>query len=354
MKQLAKLLPFCNEQICKQKREEFDSILFENIRSTVNSHSLLRAVATKSSETKFKVKEGLPVFLLPNTERKPMNFTDVGDDIIFIPTFRIPLCWDWNVKYLDPPRVDIVERCTRAASRSAIDMEEECLFKLLAPAATSDIPCVGVGEPLPAPVYQVEPTSKGSGFLSTELIEKMFIGMQERGQTMTHVLVSPEDIADRREWEDQDQGDATRREIFISGKSMSYTFEYEGEEYEIKFLNVHQLGMTGEYNINSDDSESGLFKVNGSGGFNDYSPTNLNKVDKDNNLVTAGETQVYGLDLTDKSESENIVFTVASPLCFFSDPKALANGFHGYYGWEEVAVAILNPKSICMGVIDRS
>lgn len=283
-----------------------------------------------------------PVWLLPKVGAVPQNYIEVAGEEVYVPTFRISTSFDWALRYAREGRIDIAQRAMRNAARAIVDYEEESAWRVLAPAATSAFPGKGLLGPRPAPLVEIS-GSVAAGFLSKELINQMMVKMKRNRRTLTDLYVAPEDMADIREWSDSQVDDITRREIFV-GSGMNGIFG-------VKLHEVQQLGATGKYNINSADSAGGIFRVGSGGKFNDYEPTNANKVDANLALVTAGETQVYGFDLT---SNDSLVMPIREELQFFDDPTLHRHQKAGFYGWEEIGLACLDPRMMCMGIINRA
>jgi len=285
-----------------------------------------------------------PIFILPRVGMVPQNYIEAPGEEVYVPTFLLSTSFNWALKYARDGRIDIAERAMRNAARAVVDYEEECAWRVIAPAATSNFPGKGLLGARPAPIVEIESSSIASGFLSKELVNQMIIRMKRNRRTLTDLYVSPEDMGDIREWSDSQVDEFTRRDIFV-GNGM-------GNIFGVQLHEVQQLGATGRYNINSADSEAGIFRVHSSTGkFNDYKPTVANKVDSDGNLVTAGETQIYGFDLT---SNDSLVMPIRSELQFWDDPSLHRQQQQGFYGWEEVGFAALDPRMMVMGVIDRS
>lgn len=283
-----------------------------------------------------------PVFILPKVGAVPQNYIEGPGEEVYVPTFLMATSFNWSLKYARDGRIDIAQRAMRNAARTMIDYEEECAWRVIAPAVTSDFPGKGLLGPRPAPVVEVSSTI-ASGFLSKELINKMIIKMRRNRRTLTDCYVSPEDLGDIREWSDSQVDEVTRREIWV-GAGLAKIFG-------IMLHEVDQLGATGRYNINSADSEFGIFRVGGSGKFNAYQPSVANKVDANGAVVTPGETQIYGFDLT---SNDSLVMPIRSELQFWDDPTLHRQQQQGFYGWQEVGFAALDSRMMCMGVIDRS
>jgi len=169
------------------------------------------------------------------------------------------------------------------------------------------------------------------------------VGMKRARRSLTDLYISPEDAADIREWTDTQVDPITRREIFTASGM--------GRLWNVNLHEVFQLGATGRFNINQNGAQFGVFQVDGSGDFNDYSPTNVNTVDANGNVTSAGETQIYGFDL---AVNDSLVMPVRKEFEAHDDPALLRQQKQGFFGWEEVGFALLDSRMVQMGVIDRS
>ena len=283
-----------------------------------------------------------PVWTLPRVGAVPQNFIELAGEELYVPFFTIATSMDWSLRAALDGRINVAQRAMKAAARAVVDYEEEAAWRLLAPAATTKFPGKGLLKPRPAPIVEVG-GALAAGFLSKELINKMMVRMKRNRRVLTDCYVAPEDMADIREWSDSQVDDASRREIFVQGGRDAI--------FGVKLHEIHQLGATGRYNINSNDSEGGIFKVSATGYFNDYKPTNANKVDADLNLVDAGETQVYGFDLT---ANDSLVMPIKQELQFFEDPSLHREQKAGFYGWEQIGLAVLDSRMLVMGIINRA
>ena len=149
--------------------------------------------------------------------------------------------------------------------------------------------------------------------------------------------------ADIREWTDTEIDPVTRREIFQAAGM--------GKIWNVALHEVYQLGATGSYNINSASSGWGIFKVDGSGAYNNYTPTVANVITAAGAVTTPGETQIYGFDLT---VNDSLVMPVRKEYSAIEDPALLRYQKQGFYGWEEAGFGCLDSRMLGMGVIDRS
>jgi hypothetical protein len=285
----------------------------------------------------------VPVFVLPGLGYIAQNFIEGVGEEVYVPTFSISVSADWKVTYARDSRIDIPERAARNAARAIADYEEESGWRVIVPGATTNFSGQGLLGPRNAPVYQVPSGSTGEKFLSKELLNLMMVGMKRTRRSLTDLYISPEDAADIREWTDTQVDPITRREIFTAAGM--------GAIWNVNLHEVFQLGAAGRFNINSNATTFGIFQVDGSGDFNDYNPTNENIVDSNGSVTTAGETQVYGFDL---SVNDSLVMPVRKEFEAHDDPTLLRQQKQGFFGWEEVGFALLDSRMTQLGVIDRS
>lgn len=283
-----------------------------------------------------------PIFILPKIGQVPQNYIEAPGEEVYVPTFKIGTSFDWSLMYARDGRIDIAQRAMRNAARTVIDYEEEAAWRLLAPAATSAFPGKALLGPRPAPIVEMN-GGPAAGFFSKELLNAMIVKMERQRRTLTHIYMAPEDLADVREWGESQVDDTTRREIYVQAGSNNV--------YGVKLNKLHQLGATGKYNINAAASQFGIFKLGGGGKFNDYQPSTANVVDANGAVTTPGETQIYGFDLT---ANDSLVMPIRQELEFYDDPTLHRSQKQGFYGWEEIGMAVLDTRMIVMGVIDRS
>jgi len=285
----------------------------------------------------------VPVFVLPGLGYIAQNFIEGVGEEVYVPTFSISVSADWKVTYARDSRIDIPERAARNAARAIADFEEESGWRVIVPGGTTNFAGQGLIGSRNAPIFQVPAGATGEKFLSKELINLMMVGMKRVRRSLTDLYISPEDAADVREWTDTQVDPVTRREIFQAAGM--------GRIWNINLHEVFQLGATGRFNINQNGATFGIFQVDGGGDFNDYTPTNVNTVDANGNVTTAGETQVWGFDL---SVNDSLVMPIRKEYEAHDDPTLLRQQKQGFFGWEEVGFALLDSRMVQLGVIDRS
>ena len=285
----------------------------------------------------------IPVWVLPGLGYVAQNFIEGIGEEVYVPTFTIDSAADWKITYARDSRIDIAQRAAARTAKDLANYEEECGWRVILPAATSSFSGKGLLGSRPAPIYEIDPSSTGAGYLSKELINKMIVGFKRTGRTLTDLYVSPEDAADIREWTDTDIDPVTRREIFQAAGM--------GSLWNVQLHEVQHLGATGQYNINGSSSEYGKFIAPSADTYNSYTMENPNLVNADGTIATLGETQVLGFDL---SVNDSLVMPIRKEYEAHDDPTLLRVQKQGFFGWAEIGFACLDSRMIGMGIIDRS
>jgi len=286
----------------------------------------------------------IPVWVLPGLGYVAQNFIEGIGEEVYVPTFTIDASADWKITYARDSRIDIAQRAAARVAKDLADYEEECGWRVIMPAATSSFSGKGLLGSRPAPIYEINQSSTGAGYLSKELINKMIVGFKRTGRTLTDLYVSPEDAADIREWTDTDIDPVTRREIFQAAGM--------GSLWNVQLHEVQHLGATGQYNINGSSSSFGKFLATaGTEAYNSYTLDNPNLVNADGTIGTLGETQVIGFDM---SVNDSLVMPIRKDYEAHDDPVLLRVQKQGFFGWAELGFACLDSRMLGMGVIDRS
>jgi len=333
------------------KFRELAQAMKEPILKKIEEESIMRQLFTveklaPGAQSSYPVADDFesPVWILPNLGHIAQNYVEGLGEEIYVPTFSIAASNNWKVSYARDGRVNILQKAKESVARALADYEEECGWRVIIPAVTTNFGGMGILTPRNAPIYEMPASDPAAGYLSKELINRMMVGMSRNGRTLQELWVSPEDLADIREWTDTDIDPITRREIFqMAGM---------GKIWNVTLREIRQLGIVGKYNINDKDSAFGPFKANSSNQYNDYTITtgHGNKVDINMQLVTAGETQIYGFD---RSKMDSLVMPVRKEYEPIDDPTLLKQQQQGFFGWEEVGFGFLDTRCVCMGVIDR-
>jgi hypothetical protein len=339
-------------------RKEFQAAMIKTelpevskqINSLIDEQSLARKIFTvemlaPGQKAIYPVEDDFeaPVWILPSLGYVAQDYMELLAEEVTIPLFSVTAAKDWLLKYDEEGRVDILQRAIKDVAKAITSYEDEGAFRVIWPAVTSMFDGMGVLPPRPAPVYQMPGEDPAAGYLSKELINRMIVGAKRLGQNLIELQVSPEDLADIREWTDTDVDPITRQSIFQTAGL--------GSIWSIQLREVEHLGVRGKYNINDQTSEFGPFKGSPkSNRYNDYHITHGNIVDQNGNLVVPGETQIIGLC---ESHKDSLVMPMKQAYKAHYDWTLLRKHKTGFFGWQEFGLACLNPRCLLTGVIDR-
>jgi len=284
----------------------------------------------------------LPVWVLPGLGKVAHHFVEGTGEDVYVPTFRIATSAEWKLDYAVHSRVDILARAMRKAAAGVAEYEEESAWRVIVPAGTTNFAATGLLKARNAAIYEVPVGTQGAGYLSKELVNRMIIGMQRNGRTLTDLWVSPEDAGDIREWTETDVDPVTRREVFQAGGM--------GSIWNVAMHVFPQLGSPGKFNINDSTSSYGIFKDT-AGSYQDYVVDHGNVVDANGQVTTPGDTQIWGFDMT---ANDSLVMPVREELQIWDDPTLHRRQLQGFYGWESCGWGCLDSRMLSVGVIDRS
>jgi hypothetical protein len=259
-----------------------------------------------------------------------------------LPIFSISAAKDWAYKHMKDRREDVIMQAGNSIAKALSDYEEEAGWKCVSSCTTTTFSGMGMYTPRPANIYQMSAGDPSSGYFSKELVNRLIVGSQRCGKTIKEIWVSPEDMADIREWSDTDVDPITRYSIFMAAGMSAI--------WGINLRVVESLGIRGKYNINGHTSQYGPLKCDEWGRYNDYGIVHPNVMDENGHLVIAGETQVYAF--SDKISS---VFKMPIPEPYKArwDYALIRRQRSGFYGWTYMGIGLLEPNHIFMGVIDR-
>ena len=260
-----------------------------------------------------------------------------------VAVFPVQVARDWKLSYMENRVVEIIKEASLATARQLTDYMEEAGWRTLIPAVTSKFGGAGILPPDMAQIYEMPTGDATAGYFSKELLNRIIVGAESRGKRINLVWISPEDMADIREWTEADVDPITRREILQVGGM--------GSIWDINLVAQPSLGIKGKYNINGNASEWGPLKVNIEGAYNDYVVAHPNILDENGILQTPGETQFYAFTEDIKSTFK---MPVSEKYIARWDLNLLRRQRVGFYGWMRFGSALMGHSSVSMGIVDRS
>ena len=321
------------------------------INERIESHSYMRNIFDVILTTDIDIKEHVtfdlpdeldsPVWILPGMGYMSQEYLDLVAEKILFMTFTVQASKSWPMRYDAENRDDLIKKALDITAKTLAKFETEAGWRLIIPPATSSWDGGGILPPRPANIYQMADADGASGYFSKELVNRMIVGANRQGKRLKEIWLSPEDMADIREWTEVDIDPEVRQRIFRDAGL--------GALWGIQLRCIDGLGVRGAYNIHDRTSGYGPFKGNAENKFNDYQITQGNVLDVNGNLVTAGETQIYGF-CEDIKDSLKLVTT---PYEAYFDRTLVRRQQTGIFGWKQMAMGCLEPRSIIMGVINR-
>jgi hypothetical protein len=290
-----------------------------------------------------------PVWVLPGMGYPGQDYVELLSEEIHIPTFIVQAAKDWLLKYTRENKVDVIGLAVESVSTALANYEEEAGWRVVVPASTTDFDGAGVLPPRKAPIVRMEPANTACRYFSKEIVNRLVLAAQRNNKVLESIWVSPEDMADIREYVDVGEIDQGILRADLVGK---------GKMWELEIRSTGSLGVFGAYNINAkapkDDkqtySSGGAFCFTEDGKFNDYRVINPNTPDKNGELQRPGETQIYAFT---QDVKKSLVMPIKQEYSGHWDPTLLRRQKAGFFGWQEFGVACLSPKCIYMGIIDR-
>lgn len=263
-------------------------------------------------------------FTLPKSGRVPERHVE-GDEL-WVPTFKIANSIDWDIKYAEEARFDVIMRAVRVYEAGFVRKLNSDGWRTILAAADGRGLIVTAGGSAAFTGSTVVPTA-APGQFTKELVSRMKTTMkrgaggniQSNVGNLTDLYLSTEAMEDIRAWDVDDIDEFTRREIFVSkefGLASIYSVvlhemtEFgEGQEYQIFLTNV--LGRS-------------LPSIDG----------------------TARKEFCVGLDL---STMDSFTMPIRKELETFEDPALYRQQRQGLYGWMELGFAVLDPRRVLLG-----
>lgn len=301
--ELLKATASANDVASKEAREAFAATLSIPLRQTRDKVSTVRTIFTveqlaPGAQANYPLDmEDISGWIMPKQGGVPQNFVE-GDEI-WVPTFTIASDAEWRLAYARDARFDVVARAVHKLQNSIVKIEEENGWHVLLAAAdgsarSSEVP--------------------GVTTFKKDLLSAMITTMIRAGSTLTDLYLSPECMADIRDWTATDVDEVTRKEILDQAGLPSI--------YGIKLHVMEEFGAGREYN--------------------DYFlalPTNT--------VAASGEICI-GLDL---GTNDAFLMPVRQELTTVDDPIAIKSLKQGVIGYEELGFAVVDSRRLCYGIV---
>jgi len=273
-------------------------------------------------------------FIKPGEEQNYIAFTmpkqgsiperHVEGDELWVPTFRIANSIDWDIRYAEEARFDVIMRAVRVYEAGFVRKINSDGWRTILGAADARGLIITALGAAPFTGSTLTPTP-AAGQFTKELISRMRTAMVRaaggngNSGRLTDVYLSLEAMEDIRAWDVDEIDEFTRREIFVSreyglasiyGVVLHEMTEFgEGQEYEAFLTDV--LGRSHQ---------------------------------------TIGDTTLQefciGLDL---STMDSFVSPIRKELETFEDPTLYRQSRAGIYGTMEHGYAVLDSRRVVLG-----
>ena len=257
-------------------------------------------------------------FTLPKAGRIPERHVE-GDEL-WVPTFRIANSIDWDIRYAEQARFDVIMRAVRVYEAGYVRKINSDGWRTILAAADGRGLVVTASGTAPFTAQSILPTP-AQGQFTKELVSRMRTAMTRgaggngNGGRLTDLYLSLEAMEHIRAWDVSDIDEFTRREIFVNREYGLATI------YGVVLHEMTEFGMGQEY-------QAFLTDVIG------------------RSLPTGTNEFVVGLDL---STMDSFVMPIRKELETLDDPQLYRQQRMGIYGWMEHGFAVLDPRRVLLG-----
>jgi hypothetical protein len=266
--------------------------------------------------------ENFIAFTMPKQGKVPERHVE-GDEL-WVPTFRIANAIDWDIRYAEEARFDVIMRAIRVYEAGFVRKINSDAWRTITAAADGRGLVATANGAAPFTGSSVTPVAAGGQF-TKELISRMRTAMTRgaggngNAGRLTDVYLSLEAMEDIRAWDVNQIDEFTRREIFVSR-------EYGlASVYGVVLHEMTEFGQGQEYEI--------------------FLSTTLGRAHQTVGSVAATEFCV-GLDL---STNDSFVSPIRKELETYEDPTLYRQQRAGIYGWLEMGYACLDPRRVLLG-----
>lgn len=263
-------------------------------------------------------------FTMPKQGRVPERHVE-GDEL-WVPTFRVANAIDWDIRYAEEARWDVIARAIRVYEAGFVRKNNTdgwrtilsaCDGRGLVTTALGGAPFTG---------STVTPTPAGGQF-TKELISRMKTAMRRgaggnagtNGGRLTDVYLSMEAMEDIRSWDVDDIDEVTRREIFVSRDQGLASI------YGVVLHEMTEFGEEQEYEAFVTDTLARSHQTIDSVALKEY---------------------CVGLDL---STMDSFVMPIRRELETYEDPALYRHQRAGVFGWMEHGFSVLDVRRVQFG-----
>jgi hypothetical protein len=261
-------------------------------------------------------------FTMPKQGRVPERH--VESDELWVPTFRVANAIDWDLRYAEEARFDVIMRAIQVYEAGFVRKINSDGWRTILTAADGRGLVVTAHGGAPFTANTLDPTPTGGQF-TKELISRMQTSMMRgaggngNAGKLTDVYLSPEAMEDVRAWDTAEIDEFTRREIFASAQTGL------AEIYGVVLHTMTEFGIDQEYEAFITDVLGRAHQTIGSETLEEF---------------------CIGLDL---STMDSFVSPIRKELETFEDPALYRQQRAGIFGWLELGFAVLDPRRVVLG-----
>ncbi len=261
-------------------------------------------------------------FTMPKQGRVPERHVE-GDEL-WVPTFRIANSIDWDIRYAEEARFDVIMRAIRVYEAGFVRKINSDGWRTVLGACDGRGLVVTALGAAPFTGSTLTPTP-AAGQFTKELISRMRTAMVRgaggngNSGRLTDVYLSLEAMEDIRAWDVDEIDEFTRREIFVS----------------------REYGLASIYGVV-------LHEMTEFGEGQEYEAFVTGTLGRTHQTISSTTLKEYcvGLDL---STMDAFVSPIRKELETYEDPTLYRQQRAGIYGWMEHGFAVLDPRRVLFG-----
>ncbi len=261
-------------------------------------------------------------FTLPKQGRVPERHVE-GDEL-WVPTFRIGNAIDWDIRYAEEARFDVIMRAIRVYEAGFVRKINSDGWRVLLSAADGRGLVISALGDAAFTGSTLTPTPSAGQF-TKELISRMRTAMTRgaggngNSGRLTDVYLSLEAMEDVRAWDTNEIDEFTRREIFVS----------------------REYGLASIYGVV-------LHEMTEFGEEQEYEAFVTDVLGRSHQTVASVTLREYCLGL-DLSTMDSFVMPIRKELETYEDPALYRQQRAGIYGWMEHGFAALDSRRVLLG-----
>jgi hypothetical protein len=229
----------------------------------------------------------------------------IEGDEIYVPTYKIYSSISWSLDYARDARWDVVARAIEVYTNAFVrKLNDDGWHVILQAASTNSV---------------INDAGASSGVFTKKLLLDMMTGIKRltggRNSRLTDLYISPEVLADIRNFDNTALDDLTLRNLLTSGEDVIPSL------YGVRLHEMQELGVGQEYQ--------------------DYLENTIGA-----SLAASDDEFVVGWD---GMHRDSFVMPIRETMKMFDDPTLHRKAKAGVYGWMEIGFAALDTRRALLG-----